>query len=222
MPMACGLPTHGCLGSALMADSFPLVSMLADASSPSAVAIVGFILLAVVALIGGTSDGLYHRIPNKFTYPAILAGFLFHAIAGLILVGMAGVGLGLRDAGIGFATAFVPFFVLYVMGAIRGAADVKIMAAFGAILANWEAVLHAMFYGFLASALIAIGVIIGKGLFRKTISNIAIMATQVASKTKPDVVSMGPPIGLAIGLSIGAVIAGLEQFLGLVMPWGKL
>ncbi|MEX2212574.1 MAG: prepilin peptidase [Phycisphaeraceae bacterium] len=206
-------------------DPLPLLSVLAQSPSPQSlqpVGIIGFTLLSIVALISGTSDGLYHRISNKITYPAIVAGFLFHAIAGLALAGGIGLITGLRDAGIGFGAAFVPFFLLYVIGAIRGAADVKVMGAFGAILADWEAVLHALFYGFLAAALIAVGIVIARGLFRKTLSNIAMMATQVASKTKPDIVSVGPPIGLAIGLSIGAVLAGVELFLGVILPWGRL
>ena len=105
-------------------------------------------LLAVaVAGIGGLTDLSTRRIPNRLTYPALLAGFALAFACG---------GDQPRMALAGFAFAGLPFLVGFVFGGVGGG-DVKLMAALGALL-GWPLVLNMM----IASLVLAgVGIVLG-------------------------------------------------------------
>lgn len=80
-----------------------------------------------VAVIGGIGDWKRRKIPNRLTFPVMLAG-----LAGnLVLRG----GAGLLDSAAGIGTGFLVFF-LFAIGALK-AGDVKLYMAVGAV-AGWR------------------------------------------------------------------------------------
>ena len=93
------------------------------------------VLLTVVLVTAMCTDLRSSRIPNWLTFPAMGLALLAHAwLAGVpgALFSLAGLG-----AGLGL------FFILYVTGSI-GAGDVKLMAAVGAIMGPYDALLSGL------------------------------------------------------------------------------
>lgn len=93
------------------------------------------VLLTVVLVTAMCTDLRSSRIPNWLTFPAMGVALLAHAwLAGFpgALFSLAGLG-----AGLGL------FFILYVTGSI-GAGDVKLMAAVGAMVGPYGALLSGL------------------------------------------------------------------------------
>ena len=157
------------------------------------------------------------RIPNWLTYSWLLTAFVLAAALGYFAGGWDGAGLGLKHAGIGFLAGFVPFFIIFTMRACGGA-DVKLAATIGAFGGGWEFVLYAVFYGVMINALIAIGIMIRRRIVKETISRIANAALMAASRVKPNLDS-GHRVPMAVGLALGAILAGVELLLEVRLPW---
>ena len=84
----------------------------------------GQILLGILAAIAAIFDIRYRRIPNWLVLAGILVGFAWN-------VSSSGwPGLGRASAGLGLG--FILYFPLYLLRA-RGAGDVKLLAAVGAV-----------------------------------------------------------------------------------------
>ncbi len=157
------------------------------------------------------------RIPNWLIYSWLLIAFVLAAALGFHAGGWDGAGRALRDAGIGFLAGFVPFFVIFLMRACGGA-DVKLAATIGAFGGGWEFVLYAVFYGVMINALIAVGIMIRRRIVKETISRIANAALMAASRVKPNLDS-GHRVPMAVGLALGAILAGVELLLKVELPW---
>lgn len=103
-------------------------------------------VVTLFVIVAAYIDGKELRVPNKLTYPMIIAGWIYSAIA----YGLAGdgwyVGLGWSLAGtaVGLAT----LLPAYSIGGM-GAGDVKMMAAIGA----WV-YCSTTFYAFCVSAVV--------------------------------------------------------------------
>lgn len=82
------------------------------------------LILVALLLLCSFEDARNKIIPNKYTIPALLAGFVLMTMNN---------GLdGLRDSFLGFFLGFIVFFLPFVFG-LMGAGDVKLMAAIGAL-----------------------------------------------------------------------------------------
>ena len=81
-------------------------------------------LIALLVLSAGT-DIRYKRIPNLFTYPAMVVALSYHFVSG----GAGGLVFGASGLGVGIGLWIVP----YLMGGM-GAGDAKLMGAVGCIL----------------------------------------------------------------------------------------
>jgi prepilin peptidase CpaA len=94
--------------------------MLDQPSLPGA----GQVLLVVLVGVAAIFDIRSRRIPNWLVLAGLVGGILWNVYAG----GLS----GLTRAGAGLAIGFVLYFPLYLLRA-RGAGDVKLLAAIGAI-----------------------------------------------------------------------------------------
>src|SRR5580692_4136504 len=82
------------------------------------------ILLGMLTLVAAVFDIRYRRIPNWLVLSGMVAGLAW----GLYSSGWSGLGHAAAGLGLGFAM----YFPLYLLRA-RGAGDVKLLAAVGAI-----------------------------------------------------------------------------------------
>ena len=86
-------------------------------------------VLLVLILIAAISDILYRRIPNWLTISGMLSGIGLNAFLHPLWPGM-------KLSLLGFAAAFMVYFVLFAIRA-TSAGDVKLMAAIGAMV-GWQ------------------------------------------------------------------------------------
>jgi len=115
-----------------------------------------------IALAGAVWDVRTYRIPNKLTYPAMVAGLAAHlAIEGWrgLLQGPGGL---LAGGGI--------FLALYLLRTL-GAGDVKLMAAVGAWV-GLTSVVQAALYSAIVGGVCALAVALYRGRFRQTMANV--------------------------------------------------
>ena len=123
----------------------------------------GQILLAILVAVAAVFDIRFRRIPNWLVLAGIVVGLSWNVYAS----GWSGLGRGAAGLGLGF----ILYFPLYLIRA-RGAGDVKLLAAVGAITgpANcfWIFFLTALLGG-----LIALILLLFRGRLGKTLFNVA-------------------------------------------------
>jgi prepilin peptidase CpaA len=175
-------------------------------------------LLTPVVLIAAVTDWRVGKVYNKLTFSAILAGLVWWTLWGFHLQGPSGATEGFLRALVGFTSAALPFGVLYAVGGLHGG-DVKLMGAVGALTASWQAVLATSVYAFVVGAVLAIAVMIRRGLVRRTASRIFGAALMATARVKPSFPEDSPPIPFAVGIAIGSILATAEVLLGLHTPW---
>jgi Flp pilus assembly protein protease CpaA len=166
------------------------------------------VVLAVVATAAGL-DRKTGKIPNWLTYGAIVAGLVVHSLLG----GLHGQGpnMGLAGAILGLLAGFVPLALVWRAGGIGGG-DAKLMGAIGA-LGGWEFVLSAMLYGFLATAAMAVVVMIRKRIVRRTLRRVLHAAALVVlpgAKAADATTADSPRVPVAVGFCIGVLAAIIE------------
>jgi prepilin peptidase CpaA len=132
--------------------------MLGEPSLPGA----GQILLGILVAIAAIFDIRYRRIPNWLVLAGILVGFAWNASSS----GWSGLGRASEGLGLGF----ILYFPLYLLRA-RGAGDVKLLAAVGAVTGPlnclWIFLLTAVLGG-----IIAIVLLLFRGRVRQTFFNV--------------------------------------------------
>lgn len=181
--------------------------------------VVAMVLMSGVLVCAAWFDIKTQKVPNKLVLPAILVGWIWWLVWGAVgnepnLTAWT----GFRDSLIGFAAGFFPFAVVYASGALGGG-DVKTMGAVGALSAQWETVLSTTVYACVVAALIAIFVMIQKGLVIQTFRRLFGMALVKASGAKPDMPEDSPKIPFALAIAVGGIVAGLETLLNVNTPW---
>jgi prepilin peptidase CpaA len=119
-------------------------------------------LLLGFAAACALTDLRSRRIPNWLTVAGALSGFGLHAWQ----TGWA----GLAFAGQGFAAAFGIYAVLFLLRG-RGAGDLKMMAALGAII-GWSNWLLLFVLSAVIGGLVALIVIVARGRVGQTIRNL--------------------------------------------------
>lgn len=127
---------------------------------------VGQILLGILVLIAAAFDIRYRRIPNWLVLAGIVVGLGFNVYDS----GWA----GLLRAAEGLGLGFILYFPLYLIRA-RGAGDVKLLAAVGAITGPGNCL-----WIFLSTAIlggiIAVLVLLVRGRLQRTLFNVAWIA----------------------------------------------
>jgi len=123
----------------------------------------GQILLGILVAVAALFDIRFRRIPNWLVLAGIIAGLAWNAYSS----GWSGLGSCAAGLGLGF----VLYFPLYLLRA-RGAGDVKLLAAVGAIAGPrnciWIFLLTAILGG-----VIALVLLLFRGRLRKTLFNVA-------------------------------------------------
>ncbi|MDP9055379.1 MAG: prepilin peptidase [Acidobacteriota bacterium] len=122
----------------------------------------GQILLGILVAIAAVFDIRFRRIPNWLVLAGIIAGLAWNSS----VAGWSGLGRGAAGLGLGF----ILYFPLYLIRA-RGAGDVKLLAAVGAVTGPgnclWIFLLTAVLGG-----LIALVMLMFRGRVRKTFFNV--------------------------------------------------
>jgi prepilin peptidase CpaA len=170
------------------------------------------IVLALIVLIAGYYDIRWRRIPNWLTLPSLVIGLALN----YFLYGTGTLSTpGLASAFIGVLLAMLLNFPLYLLHA-RGAGDVKLLAALGALI-GWRDWLAVFILSGIIGGILAVVLMLAKGRFRKTLWNTGYLISELAHFRAPHLqyeeLDVNNPI--AFRLPQGAVIAlGCCMFLG--------
>lgn len=131
----------------------------------------GQILLGILVAVAAVFDIRFRRIPNWLVLAGIVAGFTWNVYSPGVSGGLSGGWPGFGRAAAGFGLGFILYFPLYLLRA-RGAGDVKLLAAAGAITGAsnvvWIFLLTAILGG-----IIALVMLVFAGRMRKTLFNVA-------------------------------------------------
>lgn len=175
-------------------------------------------LLSVVLIAAAITDCRTHLVPKWLTYPAILAGLVWSTVAGAIDPQIGSAVAGLQNSAMALGLAILAFGALYAAGGLGGG-DVKLMAAVGAIGASWQVLLATAFYAFIIGAIIAVFLMVARGLFKQTVSRIWGAALMAGARTKAEFPDDSPRVPFALAVCIGGLLGTAEVLLGLPTPW---
>ncbi|MAE61065.1 MAG: hypothetical protein CMJ49_06880 [Planctomycetaceae bacterium] len=180
-------------------------------------------LLSVVLIAAAVCDWRTGKVPNVLTYPAVLVGFLWWGLSGWIAVWPAGSGLaaGLASASVGFVAGLIPFAIIFAAGGLGGG-DVKLMAAVGALSASWPCVLSTTVYAFVIGAVMAVIVMIRRGLVRRVLGRLLGAALLGARGAGGGSVDEAHRVPFAVAIAVGGLLAVAETMCGLSTPWAPM
>jgi prepilin peptidase CpaA len=163
-------------------------------------------MMAIVVLAAGVIaswiDLRSRRVPNLLTMPLACAGVL------LAVIGASG--LSATDAVLGLLVGLGVMLPLHVLGG-TGAGDVKLMAAFGALLGP-AGVLGAFIRMAIIGGVIALGIAIQRGRLRETLNGTALLVARVdgvAASLEHPAVNNKFPYAPAVALGAALVALGL-------------
>lgn len=155
-------------------------------------------LASAVAVVAAITDVRGRRIPNRITYPAMLAGLLLQMLA----YGWRGILFSL-GGGLLFGGVFLLFHIVRAMGA----GDVKLATALGCIIGPLAS-LRVLFATALAGAVMAILVMVFTGRVLRTLRNTLSVVgfhTMHGFRTHPEVNLDNPTaVRLPYGLAFAA------------------
>ncbi len=181
--------------------------------------IAPMVALILLGLIAAWFDVRQGRVPNALTYPAMVGGLVYWAAAGWLALQS---WQPLGDSAVGLLAGLVPALALVLMGGLGGG-DMKLMGAVGAWLASWTAVLDAAVYALLVAVLLAFFVMFRRGIVKQTLARVIGAAVMASARVKPDLPDARDPetvtVPFAVGIAVGAALAGAEHLLGWQPPW---
>lgn len=154
--------------------------------------VVENVTLAALLVTVMYTDWRFLRIPNAFTYPAMLVGMVFgalEAVPGDLF------GHGLVDHIAALILAFAISYPFYAAGGLK-AGDAKLLMAIGA-LRGINFLLYAAVYGALIGGVLAVGFIVSRKLARP--------AAGATPSTLAVILKSSIPYGVALG--IGGLLA---------------
>ena len=163
--------------------------------------------VSVFAIVAAYIDGKELRVPNKLTFPMIIAGWIYSMIA----YGVQGDGwyYGLMWSLAGTAVGMLTLLPAYSIGGM-GAGDVKMMAAIGAWV-HCSITWHAFMVSTIVGAILAIAMVVRSGDVRKHVDQFLFIINEIflirdaeklskiAAERKPRMKLLPYGIPLAIG-----------------------
>ena len=160
------------------------------------------IFVGILLAVACVSDLRTRRIPNVLTFSAAAGAVLFHLVSG-----------GWSAAGWSLAGLFVGTLLFFPMFALRGmgAGDVKLLAAVGAWLGPGQVVIVAVATS-IAGGVIAVLVALAYGYLKTALANlyVLLMHWRVAGVQPLPAVSLeqarGPRLAYAFPIAIGTVV----------------
>ncbi|MEM1107511.1 MAG: A24 family peptidase [Planctomycetota bacterium] len=178
-----------------------------------------YLLLNIVCITAAICDCCTGKVPNRLNYSAILVGLVFWPVIGVLLGGFSQAAELGKLSWLGMLAGLIPFALL-VLTAGLGGGDMKLMAAIGAISASWQVVFSTALYALAVALLMAVVVMIRKGVVKQTLSRVLSAALLASARVKPNPPPRdSPTVPFAVAIAVGAAIAGAEQMLGWDSPW---
>lgn len=156
---------------------------------------VNLVLPLLITVWISWSDLKTRTIPNFITLSAALAGLIYN----LTVSGWGGLADGVLGLLMGFGFLILP----YILGGM-GAGDVKALAALGAWLGPMDT-LMLFCYMAIAGGVMALGVLIWRGLFWQRILNLVLTQDKISALT-PAQKTPGIPYGVAMALGMGVLV----------------
>jgi prepilin peptidase CpaA len=160
------------------------------------------VVVLAAGVIASWIDLRSRRVPNLLTMPL--------ACAGVLLAVLGASGLSATDAVLGLLVGLGVMLPLHVLGG-TGAGDVKLMAAFGALLGP-AGVLGAFIRMAIIGGVIALGIAIQRGRLRETLNGTALLVARVdgvAASLEHPAVNNKFPYAPAVALGAALVALGL-------------
>lgn len=139
-------------------------------------------VVSIFAIVAAYIDGKELRVPNKLTFPMIIAGWIFSSYH----YGMAGDGwyVGLMWSLAGTAVGMLTLLPAYAIGGM-GAGDVKMMAAIGAWV-HCTIVFYAFCVGTIVGAILAVIMIVSAGEGRKHFNQFFSILNEIKTVKDPE------------------------------------
>lgn len=138
--------------------------------------------VSIFAIVAAYIDGKELRVPNKLTFPMIIAGWCWSSIH----YGMTGEGwyFGLMWSLAGTAVGVATLLPAYSIGGM-GAGDVKMMAAIGAWV-HCSITFYAFCVGAIVGAILAVAMIVLSGEGRKHYNQFFHIANEITTVRDPE------------------------------------
>lgn len=179
---------------------------------------IAFGLMAVLLIAAAVADLRGGKIPNRLTYPGLLAGIAYWTIAGALSGGRAGALAGLRDSTLAMLAGFGVMFAIFLAGGMGGG-DVKLVALVGAWTAKLVCVLGTLIYALVFGLLIAVFIMVRHGLVKRTLQRLWGAALTAAARVKPDIPADSPRVPFGLAICAGGLLAAAEHLLRMPVPW---
>ncbi len=142
-------------------------------------------VVTVFVIVAAYIDGKELRVPNKITYPMIIAGW-FYSMISYSMTGqgwMIGLGWSLAGTAVGLAT----LLPAYSIGGM-GAGDVKMMAGIGAWV-YCETTFYAFCVSAVVGAILAIAMIVISGGAKKHFNQFFFLINEIMTVRNPEALS---------------------------------
>jgi prepilin peptidase CpaA len=162
----------------------------------------------VLALIAGWTDLRSRRIPNWLTVPAVFVGLA----ANVAVSGLSGLKTSLLGAALGLVL-LLPFVLLRALGA----GDWKLAGALGAFVGP-SLLVELLLGSVFMAGLMALVLVIYKGRFRQTLSNVGhILVSLVTFRLPGHAVTLDNPDALKV--PYGVALAATVLMYGIARMW---
>jgi len=160
-----------------------------------------FWFVTLFVIVAAWVDGKQLRVPNKLTYPMIVAGWIYSMISyGITGEGwMTGLGWSLAGTAVGLAT----LLPAYSIGGM-GAGDVKMMAGIGAWV-HCAITFYAFCFTAIVGAVLAVGMVIWAGKGRQHWNQFFFIANEIMTVRDPE--------------SLATIAAGRKSSM-MLLPYG--